>query len=82
MVATIYIRLSKRARAQANHLLGLTLPWTCVPPRVERHASGGVAVVDADQYARIQHLPGVKRLTRDPWTRTPRQEVLVSNGQG
>jgi hypothetical protein len=77
MNPTIYVRLSKRARSKAEARLGLTLPWTCVLPSVERYATGGVALVTEAQYGLIQDLPGVTRLQRDPWRQRPRQEVLL-----
>jgi hypothetical protein len=77
MTDTIYIRLSKRGRARANAALGLTLPWTFVLPSVERHASGGVALVTEAQYHAIKHLPGVTRMRRDPWARPqPQQQEM------
>ena len=73
----IYISLSQRARTKATQILGVDLPWTCVPPRVARQASGGVALVSEAQYAQIHHLPGVQKLHRDPWQRSPKQEALL-----
>jgi hypothetical protein len=62
----LHVCLSLRARKRAEALLGVMLPWTCVLPSRERHASGGAAAVTQAQYDQIQHLPGVRRL-RDPW---------------
>lgn len=72
-----YISLSQRARTKATQILRTDLPWIQVPRWVARHATGGVALVTEAQYAQIQHLPGVRKLHRDPWQRRPQQETLL-----